>query len=217
MDTPHREPTSLSRYLGRHRPPLLTRTVFAALATAAVLGSGLTAASAAPPLDDATPVADAPADHESEDTKEPEPAPSKEKPSSEDKEKKPDGNDAEKKEEKKKPKPAWVVPSGDAISDTFGPREWRGGQMHAGLDFAAEEGDPNYAAAAGTVTKAGPDGGFGNLVVIDHGNGVETWYGHHSKLSVQVGDTVKPGDQTGLAGSTGDITGPHLHFEVHVD
>lgn len=214
MDTPH--PKKPSRYLGRHRHPFLTRTVFAALATATVLGTGLTAASAAPPHDDAPAVAEEStgAKPESDPTIEPEPTPSEEESGSEKPDEtkdKPKANDAEKQQ------PAWVVPSADGISDVFGPRGWRGGEMHNGLDFAAEEGDENFAAADGTVVQAGSNGGYGLSVTIDHGNGVETLYGHHSQLSVQVGDKVSAGDVIGLAGSTGDITGPHLHFEVHVD
>lgn len=212
MDIPH--PKKPPRYLGRHRHPFLTRTVFAALATATVLGTGLTAASAAPPADDTPAAAQAPA------SQQPEPPPETESPSPGDEESGSEEPKATKKPEVGEPekqKPSWVVPSGDGISDTFGPRAWRGGEMHNGLDFAAEQGDENFAAAKGTVVQAGSNGGYGLSITIDHGNGVQTLYAHHSQLSVDVGDTVAAGEVIGLAGSTGDITGPHLHFEVHVD
>lgn len=118
-------------------------------------------------------------------------------------------------EEAKRPK--WQLPSRAEISDVFGPRGWRGGEMHAGTDFAADQGEDNYAAFDGVVVQAGWNGGYGQSVTIDHGDGVETLYGHFSSVSVQVGQKVKAGDVLGQAGSTGDVTGPHLHFEVHVN
>ena len=118
-------------------------------------------------------------------------------------------------EEAKRPK--WQLPSKAPISDVFGPRGWRGGEMHAGTDFAANQGEDNYAAFDGVVVQAGWNGGYGQSVTIDHGDGVETLYGHFSAVSVQVGEKVKAGDVLGQAGSTGDVTGPHLHFEVHRD
>nr|WP_231922481.1 M23 family metallopeptidase [Micromonospora krabiensis] len=113
-----------------------------------------------------------------------------------------------------KPKPAWVIPmKGAQITSCFGQR-W--GTLHAGIDFAMPAGTPIHAAAAGTVVKAGDAGdGYGNSVFIDHGNGYLTHYAHQSRLAVAVGDKVSAGEVIGYEGSTGDSTGPHLHFEVH--
>jgi murein DD-endopeptidase MepM/ murein hydrolase activator NlpD len=86
--------------------------------------------------------------------------------------------------------------------------------FHPGLDFAAPWGSKVFAAAGGVVTYAGPRSGYGNMVEIDHGNGLATRYGHASKLLVKPGMIVAPGDAVALVGSTGRSTGPHLHFEV---
>ena len=104
------------------------------------------------------------------------------------------------------------------ITSYVGPR-W--GRTHNGIDIVAKDGackgDPAYAAADGVVVRADWYGGYGNCVIVDHGNGIQTLYAHFTKLSVQVGDVVKAGDEVGRIGSTGNSTGPHLHFEVHVD
>jgi murein DD-endopeptidase MepM/ murein hydrolase activator NlpD len=89
--------------------------------------------------------------------------------------------------------------------------------MHTGIDLAAPKGTAITAAAAGTVIYAGPMGGYGNAVKIDHGHGYATLYGHSSKILVKVGDKVERGDEIALVGSTGMSTGPHLHYEVFVD
>jgi murein DD-endopeptidase MepM/ murein hydrolase activator NlpD len=89
--------------------------------------------------------------------------------------------------------------------------------MHEGLDIAAAPGAPVYSPADGTVTFAGYDAGFGKLIVIDHGYGVETRYGHNSQIKVSAGQKVKHGDLISAVGSTGRSTGPHLHYEVRVD
>ena len=86
--------------------------------------------------------------------------------------------------------------------------------FHAGMDFRAATGSAVKATAAGVVTKAGWNGGYGRLVEIDHGNGYSTRYGHMSKIIVSEGDTVKIGDVIGAVGSSGRSTGPHLHYEV---
>ncbi len=86
--------------------------------------------------------------------------------------------------------------------------------MHKGMDFAGKEGNVVIAAAEGVVTWAGPRGGYGNLIEINHGNGYSTRYGHNEKLLVKVGDTVAKGQVISLMGSTGRSTGPHVHFEV---
>ncbi len=89
--------------------------------------------------------------------------------------------------------------------------------FHPGLDIVAPKGTPIYAAAGGRVSFAGPKAGYGNCVDIDHGNGFSTRYGHASKIDVQVGQIVLPGDHIADVGSTGRSTGPHLHFEVIVN
>jgi murein DD-endopeptidase MepM/ murein hydrolase activator NlpD len=88
---------------------------------------------------------------------------------------------------------------------------------HEGIDVSAPMGTPIEAPAAGRVIGAGWQAGYGNVVVIDHGFGLETKYAHASRLLVSVGQRVKRGDPVALVGSTGLSTGPHLHYEVHVD
>ena len=89
-------------------------------------------------------------------------------------------------------------------------------EEHDGIDVAAPSGTPIRAPAAGVVVRAGPRGGYGNSVEIDHGNGVVTLFGHASKLTVNTGDLVTPGQEIAEVGSTGRSTGPHMHFEVRV-
>ena len=89
-------------------------------------------------------------------------------------------------------------------------------KMHAGIDFTAPQGTPIYATADGNVSIAGNRGnGFGNHVVIRHGYGYETLYGHMAKVKVRQGQVVKRGEVIGYVGSTGKSTGPHCHYEVH--
>jgi len=89
-----------------------------------------------------------------------------------------------------------------------------GADFHAGLDIAAERGQPVYATAEGTVAGAEYHSDYGNLIVLNHGFGIETRYGHLSAFSVSKGQTVKRGDIIGRVGATGKATGPHLHYEV---
>ncbi|MDK1386607.1 M23 family metallopeptidase [Sinorhizobium sp. 8-89] len=89
--------------------------------------------------------------------------------------------------------------------------------LHAGIDFRASTGTRIRTAAAGTVTVAGPTGGYGNMVEIDHGNGVVTRYAHLSVILVNVGDHVRADDVIAKSGSTGRSTGPHLHYEVRLN
>jgi murein DD-endopeptidase MepM/ murein hydrolase activator NlpD len=89
-----------------------------------------------------------------------------------------------------------------------------GDDFHAGLDIAAERGQPVYATAAGTVKHVGFQGGYGNLIVVEHGFGLETRYGHLLDYAVKNGAAVKRGDVIGHVGSTGRSTGYHLHYEV---
>jgi murein DD-endopeptidase MepM/ murein hydrolase activator NlpD len=105
-------------------------------------------------------------------------------------------------------------PVSGAVTSGFGVR-W--GRMHEGIDIAVGTGTPVHAAAAGTVIYAGWMEGYGNLVVIDHGNGLSTAYGHNSALASSVGQTVSAGQVIAYSGSTGHSTGPHVHFEVRVN
>lgn len=106
---------------------------------------------------------------------------------------------------------AFDWPTRGRISSTFGPR-W--GKMHNGLDIAVPSGTPIRAAGDGRVSFAGWNGGYGILVIVDHGNGVETRYAHNSRLNVKVGQQVERGQVVSYSGNTGVSTGPHLHFEI---
>ena len=108
----------------------------------------------------------------------------------------------------------FIWPTSGTLTSGFG---WRWGRMHEGIDIAAPTGTPISAAASGTVIYAGWMGGYGNLVVIDHGNGLATAYGHQSSIAVGSGTYVSQGQTIGYVGSTGHSTGPHVHFEVRVN
>jgi murein DD-endopeptidase MepM/ murein hydrolase activator NlpD len=107
-----------------------------------------------------------------------------------------------------------IWPVNGTVTSGFGMR-W--GRMHEGIDIAAPTGTPIWAAAAGTVVYAGWLGGYGNLVVVDHGGGFATAYAHTSAILVAVGRSVAQGETIALVGSTGHSTGPHVHFEVRVN
>ena len=104
-------------------------------------------------------------------------------------------------------------PTSGPVTSGFG---YRWGRLHAGIDIAPGYGTPVKAAKGGTVIMAGTNGGYGNCVIIDHGGGLTTLYGHMSKLTVGDGESVKQGEQVGNVGSTGSSTGPHLHFETRM-
>jgi murein DD-endopeptidase MepM/ murein hydrolase activator NlpD len=108
----------------------------------------------------------------------------------------------------------FVWPCEGVVVSGFGVR-W--GRMHEGIDIACAYGAPVHAAAAGTVIYAGWMQGYGNLVVLDHGNGISTAYAHASAILVSVGQSVGQGEEVSLVGATGHATGPHLHFEVRVN
>ena len=109
----------------------------------------------------------------------------------------------------------------DRIASGFGMRidpVYGTAKMHKGLDFTAPQGTPIYATGNGTIEVAGQTGdGFGNHVVINHGYGYETLYGHMYKVKVKVGEKVKRGEVIGWVGSSGKSTGPHCHYEVHIN
>lgn len=90
-------------------------------------------------------------------------------------------------------------------------------QMHEGLDVATPHGQPVQAPSDGVVVFSGVEGGYGKVLVIDHGYGVKTRYGHLSEVFVKLGDRVKRGDKVAAVGNTGKSTGPHLHYEVRVN
>jgi murein DD-endopeptidase MepM/ murein hydrolase activator NlpD len=108
----------------------------------------------------------------------------------------------------------FIWPVNGPVTSGYG---WRWGRMHEGIDIAAPTGTPIWAAASGSVIYAGWLGGYGNLVVVDHGNGLATAYAHASAILVSIGQSVSQGETVALIGSTGNSTGPHLHFEVRVN
>ena len=106
------------------------------------------------------------------------------------------------------------LPVASFVTSSYG---LRGARFHAGIDLAAALGEPVGAAGPGVVTFAGwRPGGFGNAVVIAHGNGVRSLVAHLSRVDARVGERVTAGRQIGLAGSSGNASGPHVHFEVRV-
>jgi len=110
----------------------------------------------------------------------------------------------------------WMLPlrRDYTVTSPFGPR-W--GTLHPGIDLAVPEGTPYYAAAAGTVIVCRWNGGYGYNVMIDHGAGIVSVYGHSSKLLCHEGQQVQAGDLIALSGNTGFSTGPHLHFEIRIN
>lgn len=126
---------------------------------------------------------------------------------------------AAKKNAKKKAS-SWEAPVEKyTLSATYGTGGARWAAKHSGQDFAVPIGTKVEAAHAGTVVKAGPNGGgdgpaYGNAIVIKHSNGKYSQYAHLSKINVNVGQTVKTGQKIALSGNTGNSSGPHLHFEI---
>ena len=113
----------------------------------------------------------------------------------------------------------WPCPSYSRISSQYGYRTHPISgtrKLHKGLDIAASSGNPVIAAASGTVVKSYFSSSYGNYVVISHGGGLMTAYAHMTRRLVSAGQTVSAGQQVGTVGSTGNSTGPHLHFEVYV-
>jgi murein DD-endopeptidase MepM/ murein hydrolase activator NlpD len=108
----------------------------------------------------------------------------------------------------------FIWPVHGVLTSGFG---WRWGRMHEGIDLAVSNGTPVVAAAAGTVIVAGWMGGYGNLVVVDHGGGISTAYGHNTSVTVGVGQQVAQGQLIAYSGNTGHSTGPHVHFEVRIN
>jgi murein DD-endopeptidase MepM/ murein hydrolase activator NlpD len=110
----------------------------------------------------------------------------------------------------------WTKPVGNAAIGTpyhQAGSNWSSG-YHTGVDFLVWSGTPVHSVAAGTVVQAGADGAYGNDVIIKHADGKYTLYGHLTRPLVSVGQTVTEGQEIGISGATGNVTGPHLHFEV---
>jgi murein DD-endopeptidase MepM/ murein hydrolase activator NlpD len=107
-----------------------------------------------------------------------------------------------------------VWPVRGRVTSEFG---WRWGRMHQGIDIAAPTGTPIIAAKRGVVIHAGPMGGYGNCVIVDHGGGFTTVYAHQSRVGARNGQAVEQRQVIGYVGSTGHSTGPHLHFETRVN
>ena len=118
---------------------------------------------------------------------------------------------------------AWVLPLPAGSFTPTSPFGWRvhpilhDWRLHTGQDLGADQGTPVYAVSAGRVVSAGPSGGYGNVVVLQHGGGVQSYYGHLSQIVVPPGAQVKAGQLVGRVGSTGLSTAPHLHLEIRQD
>ncbi|MFC3501283.1 M23 family metallopeptidase [Micromonospora krabiensis] len=194
------------RYRGRRRVPTPPRSRYAAVVTTAFVGAGVVAlgASAMPDAKSVSPTVldelrqasitsqDAAARGEAADRA---------------------SRDSARGEEAGE-RDVWLLPlQGYDFNSPYGMR-W--GKLHTGADLVAPEGTPYVAIHAGTVTKAGWFGGYGNAVIVQHPDGSEAIYGHSSAVSVREGQQVKAGDQLGLVGNTGHSYGSHLHLEVHV-
>lgn len=113
-----------------------------------------------------------------------------------------------------------IWPVSGEVTSGFGWRNspWgEGSELHPGIDIANSTGTPIVATADGEVIEAGLAGGYGNIVKINHGNGIETIYGHNSRIAVSVGQSVRKGQVIAYLGNTGRSTGPHAHYEVRVN
>jgi murein DD-endopeptidase MepM/ murein hydrolase activator NlpD len=114
----------------------------------------------------------------------------------------------------------WPVAGGETTDSFGGRRDPFGGgssEFHSGQDISAERGTPVYAAGIATVKFAGTQSGYGQVVILDHGDGITTRYGHLSKIEVVAGQQLLRGEMIGRVGSTGRSTGPHLHYEVRIN
>ena len=110
-----------------------------------------------------------------------------------------------------------IKPISGIITSRFAESSRIRSSRHTGLDISASTGTPIKAAASGTVTFSGRKGSYGNLIVVTHGNGVQTYYGHCSALYASTGQQVSQGQTIAAVGSTGNSTGPHLHLEIRVN
>jgi len=130
-------------------------------------------------------------------------------------------NEKKKQREKKRKErqsKQWVLPvTGYHLSARFGESSGLWSSNHTGLDFAGPSGSKIVSVAAGTVKETGSSGAYGNRTIITLNDGTEIWYAHQSSIEVSPGQKVAPGDLIGYTGSTGNVTGPHLHLEVRPD
>lgn len=110
---------------------------------------------------------------------------------------------------------SWHWPASGRISSDYGWRDYK--EFHHGIDIAIPNGTDISAARSGKVVKAGWLGVYGLALLVEHGNGVQTLYGHNQKLLVKVGDRVEVGEKIAISGNTGRTTGPHLHFEIRLN
>lgn len=116
------------------------------------------------------------------------------------------------------PKPTWQLPvEGYEITGTFGASSSLWSSTHTGLDFATDEGSPIHAVTDGEVLSVEYDGAYGNKTVVRMSDGTEVWYCHQSDTSVETGQRVEAGEVIGAVGSTGNVTGPHLHLEFRTN
>lgn len=114
----------------------------------------------------------------------------------------------------------WPVAGGETTDSFGGRRDPFGGgssEFHSGQDISAERGTPVFAAGIATVKFAGTQSGYGQIIILDHGDGITTRYGHLSKIEVEAGQQLARGTMIGRVGSTGRSTGPHLHYEVRIN
>jgi murein DD-endopeptidase MepM/ murein hydrolase activator NlpD len=113
-----------------------------------------------------------------------------------------------------------IWPASGEVTSSFGWRNspWGDGrELHPGIDLATSEGTPIVATADGKVVNSGWSGGYGNIIQIEHGNGIETIYGHNSRILANIGESVRKGQVIAYSGNTGRSTGPHLHYEIRVN
>jgi murein DD-endopeptidase MepM/ murein hydrolase activator NlpD len=199
-----------TRYRGRRRLPKLPNRRYAAVVTTAFLGAGVVALTAGAMIPESADLGGGAGDATAQSMA------VQDRLNAIDKANRSDARPAPANAVEQGKPDVWLlpVPTKFEITTLFAMR-W--GVMHWGVDMAAPLGTPYYAAHAGTVTLARMNGGYGNEIVIDHGNGVETIYGHASRLLVTEGQHVEAGQLLGLIGTTGYSTGPHLHFEVNVN
>ncbi|HEY8472538.1 MAG TPA: M23 family metallopeptidase [Natronosporangium sp.] len=195
------------RYRGRRRVPVAPRSHYAAVVTTAIVGAGVVALGAGAAFDDAK--ANPALTASGLDQELLERAEAAER-----------VDRAERQSEGLNSSIAeapetWLLPTPEFdVSSPYGER-W--GRLHGGVDLAVPLGTPVYAMNSGTVVLARWHGGYGYAVIIDHGNGEQTLYGHNSSLLVSEGQQVDAGDRIALAGNTGYSFGPHIHLEVHIN
>lgn len=194
------------RYRGRRRAPAPPRSRYVAVVTTAFVGAGIVAFGAGAGIQDAKTdalMSDATALSEASDAR----VAAADRASR--------GDDRSLSTSISQAPNAWVLPAHDYRLTSLFKMRW--GKMHKGVDIALDEGVPFSTVHDGTVVLSGWNGGYGYCVIVDHGNGLKTVYGHASKLLVKAGDKVKAGDIIALTGATGHSFGPHLHLEIHVN